>query len=53
MNESYYNTAKDYPELLELNGQYLDLVNAYETAIEVSGKVKPIKIGRASCRERV
>lgn len=39
MNESYYNTAKDYPELLELNGQYLDLVNAYETAIEVSGKV--------------
>ena len=25
--------------MLELNGQYLDLVNAYETAIEVSGKV--------------
>lgn len=39
MNESYYNTAKDYPELFELNGQYLDIVNAYETTIEISGKV--------------
>lgn len=39
MNQSYYNRAKNYPELLELNGQYLDLVNAYETAIEASGKV--------------
>ena len=43
MNESYYNTAKDYPELLELNGQYLDLVNAYETQelnlLEIFGNV--------------
>ena len=39
MNQSYYNRAKNYPELLELNGQYLDLVNAYETATEASGKV--------------
>ncbi len=35
LNESYYNTAKIYPELLELNGQYLDIGRDCEAAIEV------------------
>lgn len=38
LNESYYNTAKDYPELLELNGEITDIFNNYETLIETDGK---------------
>lgn len=40
LNESYYNAAKDYPELLELNGECLDISNTYEAAIEVPGQIR-------------
>lgn len=39
LNESYYNTAKDYPELLELNREKLDIIRVYEAKIEISEKV--------------
>lgn len=39
LNESYYNTAKDYPELLELDKEKLDIVRAYKAALEISDKI--------------
>lgn len=38
INESYYNTAKDYPELLELNGEILGLSSDYEASIDANEK---------------
>lgn len=39
LNESYYNTAKDYPELLELDKEKLDIVRDYRAVIEISDKI--------------
>lgn len=39
LNESYYSTAKKYPELLEISREHLDIVRDYEAAVEVSEKV--------------
>lgn len=39
LNESYYNSAKDYPELLELNGEILSIFRDYEATVETCKKV--------------
>lgn len=39
INESYYNTAKEYPELLELSREYLDIVDDYKASIKSSDRV--------------
>lgn len=39
INESFYNTAKEYPELLELSREYLDIVGDYKASIKSSDKV--------------
>ena len=39
LNESYYNTAKDFPELLELSKDCIDIVRDYKAAIDATKKV--------------